>query len=338
MILYLLNLIQSKALVAVPLIAIATCAVLAAPSTKWEERAPLPESNGGFIAGSVGGEIVLLGGTNWQDGTKHWLTGIRRYDPTRNQWRDAGKLEAPLAYAANGGDGNTLWYASGTSGTATHLSLWQVQKAGAPREVAKLPEGIVYAGAAVIGSKLYVLGGAEDQAKLETLSPRFRAIDVKTGQMTKLPDYPETGFFVGATAAVGERFYAFGGARFDPSKENKVTNLSAAHVYSIKSGKWSALPPLSARNRGITAVQLDDTHLYLAGGYRDNPEGFTVDAYIFDTRANTYRPGLPLPYSAMVGLVKVGEWVYCMGGEDRMKHRSDKVFRMRARDLLQAGR
>jgi hypothetical protein len=36
----------------------------------------------------------------------------------------------------------------------------------------------------------------------------------------------------------------------------------------------------------------------------------------------------------MVGLVKLGEFVYCLGGEDQMKHRTDKFFRIPVAELL----
>ena len=83
----------------------------------------------------------------------------------------------------------------------------------------------------------------------------------------------------------------------------------------------------------MTAVVLDERHLYLAGGYAD--DGFTDRAFVYDIIADTYRPAPALPYKAQVGLVKCGAYVYCLGGEDRMKHRSAAAFRIKASLLVQ---
>ena len=39
---------------------------------------------------------------------------------------------------------------------------------------------------------------------------------------------------------------------------------------------------MSKEVRGITAVTLDDNHVYLAGGYTSDADGFTADAFVFD--------------------------------------------------------
>lgn len=92
--------------------------------------------------------------------------------------------------------------------------------------------------------------------------------------------------------------------------------------------------PLPYPIRGITAVALDDRRILLAGGYKDDDTGFVADALLYDTQSGEYSPTTPLPYAAMVSLVKSGDWLYCLGGEDRKKHRSDAVFRIRWKELL----
>jgi len=51
-------------------------------------------------------------------------------------------------------------------------------------------------------------------------------------------------------------------------------------------------------------------------------------------KSDSYRKAIPLPYAAMVGLVKMGEHVYCLGGEDKKQSRTDKFFRIPVADLL----
>ena len=101
---------------------------------------------------------------------------------------------------------------------------------------------------------------------------------------------------------------------------------------------WRKLKPLPFAVRGLTAVALDDGRIYLAGGYKTDPEGFTDDALIYDVKSDSYSPARPLPYAAMVGLVALDGFVYCIGGEDKQKHRTDKFFRVRVDELTRSSR
>lgn len=299
----------------------------------WERLAPLPEPNGGFVSGTVDGRIVIAGGTTWRDDTKHWLTRIHAYDPATNTWRESGMLDAPLAYAVAGEHAGALWFASGSSGKATHFIAWKMDRGLAAKRAFLLGKGSVLAGGAIIDGSLHVLGGTDDMDHIEHASNTFLAIDLRTGAATKLPDYPEPAFFTGATAACGARFFAFGGARWDAAA-NTVANLSSAHAFNTKTGRWEKLAPLPTAIRGITALALDGSHILLAGGYKNDAEEFTDEAFIYDIASGRYAATQPLPYRAMVSLVKLGDWIYCLGGEDRKKHRADAVFRIRSKELL----
>ncbi|MBI3880093.1 MAG: hypothetical protein HY301_08505 [Verrucomicrobia bacterium] len=302
-------------------------------AAEWERLAPLPEPNGGFVAGAVGDQIVLAGGTNWKDDTKQWLRRIFTYSPQANSWQETGWLDAPLAYSVVGEHAGALWFASGSSGTNTHTVVWRIDRSLAAKSAFTLGHGFVLAGSAVIGSSLHVLGGTDDMNDLAHATNTFLSIDLRNGRTTKLPDYPEPAFITGASAACGNRFFAFGGARWD-SGSNTVANLSSAHAFNTMTKRWENLAPLPYAVRGINACPLDGSRILLAGGYKNDAEEFTDEAFIFDTRTASYTPTKPLPYKAMVALVKSGDWVYCLGGEDKKKHRTDAMFRIKWRELL----
>ncbi|MFM8337446.1 MAG: Kelch repeat-containing protein, partial [Opitutaceae bacterium] len=190
----------------------------------------------------------------------------------------------------------------------------------------------VYAAAAAVGLELHVVGGTDDQAALDRVSRHFRSIDLKTGRVTELPPYPESGFTTGTAIATVGRVLVFGGARWDATART-VINHAAAHAYDTRTRQWSALPPLPRPNRGITAISLDPRRIYLAGGYENDEVGFVSSAVIFDPENPGYRPAAPLPYAGMVTLVKLGDWIYCLGGEDRKRHRSAAVHRIAAEKL-----
>lgn len=111
-------------------------------------------------------------------------------------------------------------------------------------------------------------------------------------ELTRLPDYPEPVFMAGATAACGDRFFAFGGSRWDAAK-NAVAKLSTAHAFSTIAGCWEKLAPLPAAVRGITALVLDDAHILLAGGYQNDTDEFTDDAFIYDITSGKYTATQP---------------------------------------------
>lgn len=307
-------------------------AVSAAPAG-WERLAPLPVPNGGFVAAAQDGRLVVVGGVTWRGDTKVWLDGRWSYDPVRNTWSEAGRLPAPLAYSVSGSDGATVWFAGGSAGNTTHRQLWRLDPGQPPRPTATIEPRLVYAAGAVIGSTLYAVGGTDDQAHVERITNACFGIDLRSGRSTRLADYPEASLTTGTAAAVDGRLHVFGGARWDSARQT-VANHRSAHVYTPATNRWEALPSLPFPGRGFTAVALDNRHILIAGGYRNDEVEFVTDALIFDSETRTYRPTLPLPYAAMVGLVRDGEWLYCLGGEDRKRHRTDAVFRIRWSVLL----
>jgi N-acetylneuraminic acid mutarotase len=203
----------------------------------------------------------------------------------------------------------------------------------AVRRVHTLDAGTALTGSALIGTTLYMLGGTDDMNKLSHATRALLAVDLSTGRTTRLADYPEPAFMIGAFTACGDSLFAVGGARWDAAA-GAVANLSAAHAFSLSTQRWEKLPPLPHVIRGITAVALDDRHILLAGGYKNDEVGFTDDAMVFDVKTHRYTPTKPLPYKAMVSLVQNGEWLYCLGGEDKKAHRTDAAFRIRRKELL----
>lgn len=317
-------------------VVVAWCAaqpLRAAPALTWARRAPLPVGNGGFVAAALGGKIVIAGGTTWQGETKRWLDEIWAYDPGTDAWRAAGRLPGALAYPVSGYADGQLWWTGGSGGGAALPGVWRLGAELRPERGAASTGGRVYAAGGVVGGSLLVVGGTDDQAALSRVGAEFRAIDLATGAVTALAAYPEPSVTTAAAAVVGERLYVFGGARWDAASQT-VVNHDAAHVYDPARGRWRALPRLPHPGRGLAVVALDARRILIAGGYRNDAVEFVADAFVFDLERGTYTPAPPLPYAAMVTLVQDGEWLYCLGGEDRKRHRTDAVHRVAWRAWL----
>lgn len=298
----------------------------------WESLAPLPEPNGGFACGVVGGRLIVAGGTNWKDDTKHWLDVIWSYDPAANAWSVVGHLPQPCAYAASGVINDTLVIASGSDGKTASKQVLGLDATGKCRKLGELPAGAIYTASTVLNDELWMAGGASDPADLSTLKAAVTRLSVADGKLVVKPepDAGKTGFGIGSAATAWKRAFVFGGARFDPAAQ--VMNLDEVLVLNDADPK-TRLPHAI---RGLSAVPVSDHHIYLAGGYPDDATGFTDQAWVFLATSGKVLPALPLPIKGMVHFASDDEWIYCLGGEDKKKHRSELMWRIRRDELMAA--
>lgn len=271
---------------------------------QWEKLPPLPEPNGGFVCGHEKGQIIVVGGTNWKDGKKHWLSQKHLFEPATNTWSTDSTFDVAVAYAVPMQSDRGFSFMGGFDGT----------KARDPNI------GVLAAGGGGPGFRV-VVGGTNDPANIS-------GVTNKTWRFGKgrylMADYPDKPFAVAASAVAGCELLVFGGMNYDAGSKLPV-NTDAAYAFRPSTNTWRALQRLTRANRGLSAVALDDTHVYLAGGYTDD---FTADAAIYDVKADSYRAAPSLPYAGMVGLVNLDGFVYCLGGEDKKQSRTDKCYRI----------
>lgn len=304
----------------------------------WEPLAPLPEGNGGFACGFIDGKLIIAGGTNWTDGTKRWLKAIRSYDPASNVWTEVGQLPEPRAYAASGIMHGHLVMLGGSDGINALPTVLAIDAAGQVKQVSKVKNPSIYSCSAASGYLLCAAGGSTDPADLSTFSNAIRTyrINASLDTIDTVDEnrLPGPGFGTGTLAFAGQA-HLFGGAIHHPI--TVVTNQD--WIFSINErGVTRSDTSLPNPIRGITAVALDARYIYLGGGYPSDEVGFTAEAYVFDSKSKKLRAALPLPIAAMVHLVSDGTHVYCLGGEDMKKHRSDKMWRIPLEKVLEGVR
>ncbi len=314
-------------------------ATLPAVNEEWEPIAPLPVPNGGFAAGVESGRVVVAGGTTWKDDVKIWLDEVWAYDAAGNRWSAVGRLPFPLGYGVVAETADGLMIAGGFDGTR---SRDEVVLVGADGPVKIMTQRLKRATSLAVGGVLgegakrsvYVFGGSTDPAKLDGVMEVGQRVPLKgvdeRVMMEKVPPH----FFISSGAVCGGALYVFTSAK--ASSATTVVNVQDCWVFraETETGEWKALATYPMALRGVTAVRLDDTRIYVAGGYGGEPEAFRSEAYIYDTVRDVFTPAKPLPIAAMVGLVNDGTWIYCLGGEDAKKHRTDKCWRIAIRALL----
>lgn len=308
--------------------------LVSADAANWEELPPLPVPNGGGICGTVGSRIVMIGGTNWEGGQKNWLRSIFEYDPDRRAWSRADDLPKPIAYGVGIWTVGGIGFLGGSDGSQPVKALVTMHGTRpASQPIADLPSSIVLAAGGSIGRQHVIVGGTHDAANVEGAQRTTHVVELLNGQwtVTRRADHPGHPFVTAASAVAGEELFVFGGAHWDAERKG-VVNTTEAFAFSPAKNEWRALQPLPIATRGVSAVALDARRIYLAGGFTD---AFTAEAWIYDVATDRYHRATPLPVTGMVSLVCAGDFLYSLAGEDRMKSRTDRCFRIPVTALLQ---
>ena len=296
----------------------------------WQRMPGLPEPNGGLVCFAVGEDIVIAGGTNWENDTKHWLVKRWRFDAKAAVWKPLLSLDAPIAYAAGG-----MFTAGGSDGQGSSDAILEWKAEHPPRPLARLPQPVTLAGAASAGDRLFVVGGAADIAAFDTVTARCFEWRNGSKEPQRLPDYPAGPTALVAVAAGRTHVFAFTGATWDAAAK-QVVNRRAAFAFDLAARTWKPIRPYPLAARGVTAVALNGKQIFLAGGFKSGAESFTDESFIYDIALDRYEPAVRLPIRGMVHLVKTGEWLWALGGEDRQKHRSAACWRIRLDELSSA--
>lgn len=293
----------------------------------WQQMPDLPEPNGGMICFAAGEDILVAGGTNWENDKKNWLVKRWRFDAKAHAWKPLSPLPAPLGYAAYDG----VLSAGGSDGQKASDAILEWKADCLPQQLARLPQPLTLAGAGFAGGRLFVIGGAADIADFSTVTANCFEWRSSSKEPTRLPDYPAGPTALGAVAAGKKRIFAFTGATWEAAGK-QVVNRSAAFAFDLATRTWKPISPYPFAARGVTAVALDEKRVFLVGGYKS--EGFTDESFIYDIASDRYEPAVRLPIRSMVHLVKTREWLWALGGEDKPKHRSAACWRIRVSELL----
>lgn len=298
----------------------------------WEQIAPLPTPNGGFGCGVLKSNIVVLGGTNWKNGRKEWLDGIWVYEPRVGRWENKGKLPQPLAFPVVAETSGELLIAGGSDGTKPRNEIWRLQPSFELKTAGQLSQPRAAAVGGFVTGKLVVAGGCADPSALEGLCKGVEVHSWPKNGLTESALPMDTGLAIAAYVAVGNELFIFGGSSRSPAGE--LINSNETWKFSPATGAWRQLAPYPIKARGAAAVALDAEHVLIGGGYGGPKDYFLATAHIYDVQQDKFRQSLDLPLAALLGLVACDGYVYCLGGEDRERHRTDVCFRIAVKELL----
>ena len=131
-------------------------------------------------------------------------------------------------------------------------------------------------GAAALGGKLYVMGGATDGDTVEVYDP-------KADGWQPLPSMPTARRLL-AAAAVAGKVYAIGGCDVQDDADRRFV---AVEAYDPLSGTWTRVASLSVARSCHTATVVDGK-IYVLGGERVDPDD--EDLLVTTDRTDAYDP------------------------------------------------
>ncbi len=300
-----------------------TGSVLAADD-KWERKENMPESSRCCTAAaSIGGKVYVIGGVevnraphipNPGDLT---LDRVQEYDPVTDTWapkRDMPTTRARMTAVTFDGMIYVFGGAERRGGKvldAVEAFNPEAGERGAWKKLAKLPQALSAASAAVVGDKIYVVGGWDKGAQNEVYGTVFE-YDPKEDKFDQKRDMPTPRGGLGVAAFQG-KLYAIGGWNFEEV-------LRTVEVYDPATDTWEEKKqmPVARALFGITALS---GRIFAIGGlttFHDNQNDEVLK------RVDVYNPAIdewvideaiPLPRGrAGVPATVAGGKIYVPGG------------------------
>jgi N-acetylneuraminic acid mutarotase len=196
---------------------------------------------------------------------------------------------------------------------ATALLAGEASAQGSWTQMKPIPQGANEVIGAAVDGLLYVYGGERmhTQHIYGAVNQRtqplgmFWAYNPKTDSWTRLKPNPVP-VHHGAAAAIGKKFYLFGGFRLPDTGKSGWYPEDKAWVYDTETQNWSALPPMPTP-RGAQAAVAVGNKIYVVGGAKlpngmDLPDGLSPRGPIeilgttefFDTENNTWTTLKPM--------------------------------------------
>lgn len=277
----------------------------------WKQLPDLPNELGvaGPFVGVSNDALIVAGGANFPrpvwESNKQWVDTIHVL--TKNgddfQWHDGGNLPRPTGYGASvSTDRGVLCIGGNNADDVFAEAYFLVWTGNTIHQIpcAPLPQPIVYAQAAQIGTKVYVACGQE-KPELASATTNLWSLDLAqagepdTFTWEKLPPLPgaSRSFALVATQHDGfhDSLYVIGGRR----EENGETEfLKDVWQYNPKSNQWRRRQDAPQVIMAGEAIGVGQSHVFVLGGadeanwgredeLKDDHPGFPKEAFAYHT-------------------------------------------------------
>lgn len=303
--------------VIIGMLALSGCAA-GAPSG-WQRGAVAPEGRTEVAAAAVGDRIVVAGGFT-EDGRASARADL--YDVAGDRWSRLPDLPIAVHHAMAASDGRRVYlvggYATQNALTGASRRVFAIRPGDAAwSELPRLPVSRAAGGAAVVGGRLYVVGGTFGATP--RLARRSFALDLRTRRWTAFAGVPQAREHLGAAAA-GDRIYVLGG-------RTAAARFKRADAWDVGERRWVRLPDMPTA-RGGTSATARSGRLVSIGG--ESSRGTNREVEELDPRTGRWRQLAPLPDGRHgLGVAAAGRrLVVLMGGPKPGLSVSASVFRL----------
>jgi N-acetylneuraminic acid mutarotase len=270
----------------------------------WQERAPLPLARSEVAAAATRSEIFVVGGLP-ADGKNSGRVDV--YAPSADRWRRGPDLPIQVDHAMGTASNGRLYVVGGYDSSHRPVSDAFVLDRNRWRRLPPLPEGRAAGGIAIVGRKLYVVGGIRPigDAGAIGLADRMLVLDLRRRRWSRTSG-PTPREHLGVTA-LGGRIYAVAGrtAGFD-------SNLDTVESYLPSARRWRKLRPVP-QPRGGTGAAAAGGSVVSVGG--EAVAGTIASVFAYEPRERSWRrlPDLPTPRHGLA-VASIGSRIFAIGG------------------------
>lgn len=255
----------------------------------WRPRANVAISGVSAASCVINGKIYAIG-LGWGE-SGAGLGHVEVYDPVADNWTSRASLPTPRAIVATGVVGNRCYAIGGGNGgggsgpgvpALTAVDEYDPQTdTWRPRAPLPVPRAI--GGGAVVGGKIYVIGGSDGVSWTVTPLATVAIYDPKANTWTSGANMPTPRIGLGV-AAVDGLIYAIGGSNHDLD----IFSSRIVERYDPAKDKWTRVADLPEDRDFLTAVALNGK-LYAVGGLI-NPSDRFMPGAVSSTSVYRYDP------------------------------------------------
>ncbi|MDR0372417.1 MAG: hypothetical protein LBI79_02470 [Nitrososphaerota archaeon] len=251
------------------------------PSTnEWITKAPMPTPRSGLALAVYNGKIYAIGGTV---GNNVYVGNNEMFDPVTNSWETKASMPTPRAGLCANAVNEGIYLIGGErySSVAPFRVETDVNEVYNPvadswTTKSPLPNAIEGYGSAVVGDKIYLIGGSKRAASTgnSILVGDNQVYDVQTDQWTSARAFPFAVSWGAAVATLGylapQRIYHFGGS--------SVGSLNRTEMFNPIANSWSTVEPMPTLRERLGVVAINDI-LYVIGGFDGTDWVSTVEQF-----------------------------------------------------------
>lgn len=331
-----------KLALAAGLVVLLSSAKGATDDLHWSLAAPMPEPRSDYVAGVVGGRLIVAGGTFWTGTKGHWIkkqfsASTHSFDLTKQKWEKLPDLPVPLACAAGAIINGKLFLVGGFTGAEVNRKIYVLEEKQGKYNwsgFGDFPFDRVYPRAVASGSTLYVVGGT---TKFEPRDPTGTCCTSMTSTRTlmsldtahpergwrDLPPFPGPSRFYFNVESDGRALWMFSGI-YQALPKDPIDTFKDVCRFDFARGQWEAakpLPQISNAGNSPAPVFVGDS-IVIINDFKN--------VWKLDLSNQTYRELAPLPEAASVDrYVWLNGAIVGASGENFVeppRRRSDWVF------------